>query len=76
MKRALIGCCLTLTGAIGYLAVFIVSANDMASGWSTPPGRFMTTIEKTGMTFPLVVSTALFLIGLIIMTFEYFRKEK
>ena len=76
MKRALIGGFLSLIGTIWALAVIIFVGNNLVSGWSTPPGRFMTTVTETGMTFPLTVSIILLLLGLVIMGIEYFRKEK
>ena len=76
MKRALIGGFLSLIGTIWALAVIIFVGNNLVSGWSTPPGRFMTTVTETGMTFPLAVSIILLLLGLVIMGIEYFRKEK
>lgn len=76
MKRALIGGFLSLIGTIWALAVIIFVGNNLVSGWSTPPGRFMTTVTETGMTFPLAVSIILLLLGLVIMGIEYFRREK
>ncbi len=75
MKRAVIGGFLTLIGTIWDLAVIIFVGNNLVSGWSTPPGRFLTTVSKTGMTLPMVVGTILFVLGLLIMKVEFFRKE-
>ena len=76
MKRAIIGGFLSLIGTIWELAVIIFAGNNMVSGWSTPPGRFMTTIIETGMSFPMVVASVLLALGLVILGIEYFRKEK
>ena len=76
MKTALIGGFLSLIGTIWALAVIIFVGNNLVSGWSTPPGRFMTTVTETGMTFPLAISIILLLLGLVIMGIEYFRREK
>ena len=76
MKRAIIGGFLSLIGTIWELAVIIFAGNNMVSGWSTPPGRFMTTIIETGMSFPMVVASVLLVLGLVILGIEYFRKEK
>ena len=75
MKRALIGGFLALIGTIWELAIFIFASINLVSGWSTPPGRFLTTIAETGMTFPAVVATVLFLAGLVILGVEYVRKD-
>ena len=76
MKRAIIGGFLSLIGTIWELAVIIFAGSNMVSGWSTPPGRFMTTIIETGMSFPMVVASVLLVLGLVILGIEYFRKEK
>jgi len=76
MKRALIGGFLALIGTIWELAIFIFASINLVSSWATPPGRFLTTIAETGMTFPAVVATVLFLAGLAILAIEYFRKER
>lgn len=75
MKRALIGGFLTLIGTIWGLAVYIVTGNNLVSGWSTPPGRFLTTVAEMGMTFPLILAAVLVAAGLGILTAEYFRKD-
>ncbi|SCL89382.1 MULTISPECIES: hypothetical protein [Tissierellales] len=54
MKKVVIGGVLSLIGTLGLLTVCIIVANDVVSGWSTPPGRFMTTVFSLGMT-PILV---------------------
>jgi len=76
MKRAIIGGFLSLIGSIWELAIIIFAGNNMVSGWSTPPGRFLTTISETGMTLPMVIASILLLLGLVIMGIEYFIKDK
>ena len=75
MKRALIGGFLALIGTIWSLAIIIFAGNNLVSGWSTPPGRFWTTVLETGMMFPFVLAMAFLVLGLLIMGIEYFRKE-
>lgn len=75
MKRVIICCFLSLIGTLGDLAVFIACANNMVSGWGTPPGRFLTTVSELGMTSLLVISNIILVLGLIAMAVEYFRKE-
>ncbi len=75
MKRTLIGGFLTLIGTIWGLAVYVVTGNNLVSGWSTPPGRFLTTVAETGMTFPLILAAVLVAVGLGILIAEYFRKD-
>lgn len=75
MKRTLIGGFLSLLGTIWGLAVLLFVGNNLASGWSTPPGRFLTTVAETGMTLPFVLATLFLLGGLVIMAVEYFKKD-
>lgn len=75
MKRTVIGASLTLYGTIWGLAIIIFTSNNMVSGWSTPPGRFLTTIAVTGMSLPFSAAFIFMLLGLIIMGIEYFKKQ-
>ena len=75
MRRAIIGCFLSLIGAIGIHASFVVVGNNFVSGWGTPPGRFLTTISETGMTGPMVIASTLIVTGFIIMSNEYRRED-
>lgn len=75
MKRAIIGGFLSLIGTIWGLAVLIFVGSNLVSMWSTPPGRFLTTLSETGMTLPLVSASILLLLGLVIMGIEYFKKD-
>ncbi len=70
MKRALIGCCLTLTGAIGIAAFSICAALTLLSGWSTPPGRFWTAVMEGDLVFPFSASLLLLVIGLLLSAIE------
>lgn len=76
MKRAIIGGFISLIGSIWLLAIALTAANNLTSGWSTPPGRFLTTISEIGLTFFFVISILFTVLGLILMAVEYFRKEK
>ncbi|MEA4824229.1 MAG: hypothetical protein VB111_08980 [Clostridiaceae bacterium] len=75
MKRTLIGGFLALIGTIWGLAVLVFTGNNLVSGWSTPPGRFLTTVAETGMTFPLILAAVLVVAGIGILIAEYFRKD-
>ncbi len=75
MKKTLIGCSLAIVGVLGYLAVMIFVGNNLVSGWGTPPGRFLTTVAKTEMVFPFIVSLCILAVGLLIIVVEFFRKE-
>ena len=75
MKKTVIGGVLTLLGTIWGMAVLLYVGNNLVSGWATPPGRFLTTVLETGMTFPLLLSAVLLALGLAAMGVEYFRKD-
>lgn len=75
MKRVLIGGFISLIGSIWALAIIFLAGNNLTSGWSTPPGRLLTTISELDMMLLFVVSVALVLLGIVLMIIEYFRKE-
>lgn len=77
MKRALIGGFLTLTGSIWALAALLTGGAyvEQVTSWWTPPGRYGTALMESGMMAPLVIGGVLFLLGLVIMGVEYFKKE-
>lgn len=75
MKKTLIGCCLTIIGTLSFAAISICASLNLVSGWSTPPGRFLTTILETDLTLPFTLSVLLLALGLIILGVEYFRRE-
>ncbi len=75
MKKTLIGCTLSIVGALGYLAVMIFVGNNLVSGWGTPPGRFLTSVAETEMVFPFAASLLILAIGLVIIAVEFFREE-
>lgn len=78
MKKVLIGGFLSLIGSIWCLAGFFAAAANVqnVAAWSTPPGRFGTSMLETNMVWPVVLGGLLLALGLIIMGVEYFRKEK
>ena len=76
MKRAVIGGFLSLIGSIWALAVVFIAGNNLVDGWSTPPGRFLTTISELGLTFLFALSILLVIVGILIMVIEFFRMEK
>ena len=48
MKRALIGGFISLLGTIWGLAIAVAASNNLVSGWTTPPGRFLSTVSQMG----------------------------
>lgn len=75
MKKVMIGGFTALVGALGVLAVFLAAALNPCSGWSTPPGRFMTSVSELDLMPVLTISGLLVALGLVVMGVEYFRKE-
>lgn len=75
MKRTLIGAVLAFLGTFWGTAVFVCAGSRLTDGWSTPPGRFLTTVAETGMALPLILAVLLFLCGLLILAVEFFKKE-
>lgn len=75
MKKVMIGGFTALVGALGVLAVFLAAALNPSSGWSTRPGRFMTSVSELDLMPALTVSGLLVALGLVVMGIEYFRKD-
>ena len=74
MKKAVIGGFLILSGSVGPGAVLISVSSNMALGWTTRPGRIMTTVLDNGALIPLFISLAMLALGPIVRAVEYFRK--
>ncbi len=75
MKKVLIGGFLSLIGTIWSLAIILFAGSHLASSWSTPPGRFFTTVIDAGMMLPMVVAFVTFVGGLVILGVQYFTKD-
>ena len=76
MKRTLIGGFLSLIGSIWTLAVVLMADNNLVSGWSTPPGRFLTTVIKLDLMLLFVSAVLLTLFGIAVLIYEFFKKEE
>lgn len=76
MKRVLIGGFISLIGSIWALAIMFVAGNNLVSGYSTPPGRFLTTVMELDLILLFILSIVFVVTGIIIMLVELFRKEK
>lgn len=76
MKRVIIGGFLAIIGTIMTLPVVIIASNNMASSWSTPPGRFLTTVLQMGMSGIFIIACILVILGVAIMGIEYFKADK
>ena len=76
MKRVMIGGFLSLIGSIWTLAVMFAASNNLASGWTTPPGRFLTTVSEMGLMPIFVIAILIVVFGFLILAIEFFKKEK
>ena len=76
MKKIIIGCFLSTIGVIGNLVMLLSIRDYVAMEWSTPPGRFITTVVDMGMGIPFIVSTFFLILGFLILAIEYFRVEE
>ena len=76
MKKVLIGGFLSIIGSIWALAMALVVENNLASSWSTPPGRLLTTIQEMGLMAVFLVAVFLVIFGIFILLAELLRKEK
>ena len=76
MKKVLIGGFLSIIGSIWALAMALVVENNLASSWSTPPGRLLTTVQEMGLMALFLVAVFLVIFGIFILLAELLRKEK
>lgn len=74
MKRALIGGFISLLGTIWGLAIAMAASNNLVSGWTTPPGRFLSTVAEMGFAPLFAAAIILIVLGLVLMAIEYFKK--
>ena len=76
MKKVLIGGFFSLIGSIWTLGVMLIAGNNLASSWSTPPGRFLTTVAEMKLMFPFIASVVLIILGIAVMMIELFSNGK
>ncbi|MCI5847504.1 MAG: hypothetical protein MRZ98_07655 [Clostridiales bacterium] len=75
MKRTIIGGFLSIIGSVWTLAIAFMAANNLVSGWTTPPGRFLTTVLEMGLTFMFALGVLFVVVGIAIMAIEFSRKD-
>ena len=75
MKRAIIGGFTSLVGSILLMAFSISATSMFDSGWSTPPGKFLTTIAEADVSFGFWLSVVLIVLGGVIMVCEFLKKD-
>ena len=76
MKKAVIGGMLSLIGSIWALAALLFASNNLVSGWSTPPGRLLTTLSELQLMPYFVIAIVFVALGITLMAIEYFKADK
>ncbi|MBQ3156162.1 MAG: hypothetical protein IJB81_04440 [Clostridia bacterium] len=76
MKKALIGGFLSLVGSIWSLAIVFIAGNNLVTSWNTELGRFWSTIIEMNLMPLFILFVVMTALGLVILAFEFFRKEK
>lgn len=76
MKKIVTGGFLSLIGTIWVLAVILQASNNLVSGWTTPPGRLLTTVHEYGLTAVLAIAVLMTFAGIVLMLLGCFGKEK
>lgn len=75
MKKVIAGGFLALIGSLWTLAVVTSAGSCPISGWSTPPGRFLTQVQECGLMPWLVVSLLLTALGIVLMAAACFSRD-
>lgn len=60
----------------GRWRVLFVAGSNLTSGWTTPPGRFMTTVAEMGLSEVFGMAILFVVLGIVIMMVELFRRDK
>ena len=75
LKKIVMGGFLSLIGSMWAIMLGVVGANNLTSSWSTPPGRFLTTMSELGL-MPFFAVAALFVMaGIVLMVIGCCKKE-
>ncbi len=78
MYKLLTGISLMFFGIIVFCIVHLQSSKLYIniSSWSTPPGKYLTSIEESGGMFPFILAMCLLFIGLIFALIGTFERNK
>ena len=58
------------------LAIVFIAGNNLVTAWDTELGRLWSTVIEMDLMFLFVLSVVFIVLGIILMAFELFRKEK
>ena len=75
MKKAIIGGFLSLICTIWLCTLYCTVMDHMVTEYFDPPGPFFSTVQALNLTIPMLLLFIGFIIGIIIMGREFFRKE-
>ena len=53
-----------------------VETEYLVSAWTTPPGRFLTTLAEMKLVLLFSLAILFVVLGIAIMAIEFFRKDK
>ncbi len=64
-----------MIGSIMMMTFSISESSMMTTGWSTPPGKFLSAIAEADVSFAFWASIIFIVLGCVILTIEYLKKE-
>ena len=76
MKKLIIGMFLSTLGTVGILVTCSSAAGNLMDSWNPGLGRYLSTLVDLGLTPWLIVYSVIFVIGLLIVRAEYYKKEE
>lgn len=76
MKRTIIGGIYSLIGSIWGAIILYYTCNNLVSSWDTYLGRGFSTMQENGLLIPFILAVVLVIIGIIIISIEYFKKDE
>ena len=76
MKRMLLGGFLSLIGCIWSTSIVFIASNNLVSTFSSDIGRLWSTVVDMNLMLWFIVSIIFVVLGIVIMAFEFFNKEK
>ncbi len=65
-----------MTGSILSLPVLFTAVISPASEWTSPPGRFLTSIWESGMTLFFIITVILVISGVILIVNGISKEDK
>ena len=76
MKKMIIGMFLSTLGTTGILVNTSSAAAHLMDSWNPGLGRYLSTLVDLGLAPWLIVYSVIFVIGLLIVRAEYYKKEE